>query len=192
MFDYFSFILMTSIYLIISCIRVLNIRKKGKCINFKRELLRCMFFIYLFAVISVTIFPLTIVITEDTSNEIKRRAYVNFIPFNFIRDYANIRSAKLFIKNVVGNIILFIPFGLFLPAIWEKCRNFPTCLLLGASTSICIEFLQWLLAICNLNMARVTDIDDVILNTTGVVCGFFLYKFIMHINKEGDFLDERL
>lgn len=91
----------------------------------------------------------------------------NFIPFREIFRYDI--SSKLFIRNVLGNIFLFVPFGIFATRYIKSKSIFPT-VILSFLVSCSIEFAQSLIG-------RTADIDDVILNTIGGLLGYLLYKF---------------
>lgn len=72
---------------------------------------------------------------------------------------------------MVANIGIFLPIG-FCPALlwrdWRWWKSF----LAGISTSATIEFVQFFIG-------RSTDIDDIILNTTGALAGFWLF-WLLH------------
>jgi glycopeptide antibiotics resistance protein len=72
--------------------------------------------------------------------------------------------------NLGGNILLFIPLGLFLPKLWQKLNSFPRMLLTtaGIITAVEITQLMTLLGRC--------DVDDLILNITGAAIGYWIYK----------------
>ena len=91
----------------------------------------------------------------------------NFIPFKEIFRY-NITS-RLFMKNVFGNVLLFIPFGLFVTHYIKNKKVYPT-IFLSLLVSCSIEFAQSLIG-------RTADIDDVILNTIGGTLGYLIYRF---------------
>lgn len=91
----------------------------------------------------------------------------NFIPFREIFRYDI--SSKLFIRNVLGNILLFVPFGIFATRYIKNKKAYLT-VILTFLVSCSIEFAQSLIG-------RTADIDDVILNTFGGLLGFLLYKF---------------
>lgn len=76
--------------------------------------------------------------------------------------------------NFYGNILLFIPIGVLLVLLSNKCQRIHTTLLVGAGLSFFIEALQ-------LFCMRGTDIDDIILNTTGTLCGYFIGRFILTV-----------
>lgn len=92
----------------------------------------------------------------------------NFIPFKEILRYEV--GSKVFIKNIVGNIILFIPFGFFVAHLMKSKKLYPT-LVVSMITSIVIEYTQ-------LKIGRTFDIDDIILNIAGGFLGYLIYIII--------------
>ena len=106
----------------------------------------------------------------------------NFIPFEEILRY-DINSV-LFYRNVIGNILLFIPFGLLITdMIKQNCNkyNIGVTTLITFITSLAIEFIQ-------MRIGRSFDVDDILLNTIGGILGyliFFLFdKVFKKITKE--------
>ena len=89
----------------------------------------------------------------------------NFVPFKEIFRYEF--GSKVFIKNIVGNIILFIPFGLFVSYIMKTRKAFPI-LIISLITSSVIEYTQ-------LKIGRTFDIDDITLNIVGGFIGYLIY-----------------
>lgn len=89
----------------------------------------------------------------------------NFIPFKEIFRYEI--GSKLFIKNILGNIILFIPFGVFVSYIL-KTRRPPFILIISLITSFVIEYTQ-------LKIGRTFDVDDIFLNVVGGFIGYLIY-----------------
>ncbi|OPL09364.1 MAG: hypothetical protein AVO33_00665 [delta proteobacterium ML8_F1] len=97
---------------------------------------------------------------------------VNWIPFDTIRlyiDYYKIVTLELSILNLAGNILLFIPFGFLLKLLKYPPLNGMVTLFLGVLFSVALEALQYVSGI------GVMDIDDVILNGTGVLAGIVLF-----------------
>ena len=70
-----------------------------------------------------------------------------------------------FVYNLVGNLIWFVPLGMFL---YRKRLLRAMCI--GAAISFTLEILQWLM------MTGVTDIDDIILNALGALIGALAMK----------------
>lgn len=71
--------------------------------------------------------------------------------------------------NLVGNLVVFVPLGIFLPALWPWQRKWLRCLLTSAVLIAAVELIQ--LA----TMLGSCDIDDWILNLLGVMAGFAAY-----------------
>ena len=92
----------------------------------------------------------------------------NFIPFKEILRYEV--GSKVFMKNIIGNIILFIPFGFFVATLMKSRKSYPT-LVVAAITSIIIEYTQ-------LKIGRTFDIDDITLNIVGGFAGYLIYIII--------------
>lgn len=81
---------------------------------------------------------------------------VNLIPFS--------QGDSLF--NIAGNIVMFVPFGFLTALLWRGWTG-RRALGLGFGITVCVECWQML-------VGRFFDIDDIILNTLGVLCGFWL------------------
>lgn len=105
----------------------------------------------------------------------------NLIPFQTIRWYINlpqITQNTYLLRhgyiNLLGNVLLFIPLGLLLPAVCKPMKRFWCFLLTAAAGIVAIEVLQLLsgLGIC--------DIDDLILNLVGALLGYL----ICHISRK--------
>lgn len=94
----------------------------------------------------------------------------NIKPFKEIMRFYRVRHQYPmgFLLNVVGNIVAFMPFGYFLPRIHTKCKNGLLTVLHGFFLSLTIEVIQLLAKI------GCFDVDDLILNTAGVLLGFLL------------------
>lgn len=92
----------------------------------------------------------------------------NFIPFHEITRYEF--GSKYFIHNIVGNILLFIPFGFFISYIM-KTKKIYAPLIISIITSLTIEFTQ-------LKIGRTFDVDDIILNLVGAIIGYIIYLTI--------------
>ncbi|CAM3742228.1 VanZ family protein [Alkalicoccus chagannorensis] len=76
-----------------------------------------------------------------------------------------------------GNILLFVPFGFFVPLLMERFRqqagrfSFLLTILLASLWSTFIEVNQFLFT------QRVANVDDVLLNTLGGAVGYGIYLF---------------
>lgn len=72
--------------------------------------------------------------------------------------------------NIIGNIVMFLPFGFFAPLLWRKF-NGKRALALGMGITCGVECWQVFLG-------RVFDVDDIILNTLGVCCGYLMWVLL--------------
>jgi glycopeptide antibiotics resistance protein len=105
---------------------------------------------------------------------------INLIPFYSITKYISGSTAnlkKFAFSNLVGNIIIFIPLGIYLPLLKKDKRVF-TNLLFILIVSLFVEIIQGLLGI------GASDIDDVILNCLGGWVGILVYKFFLLLLRD--------
>ena len=107
----------------------------------------------------------------------------NLTLFQEIGRYYNIgiRSGQwnLFVLNVIGNIAVFVPFGVSLPALFSRCKNLIVTTLLTLEFSFCVELIQLVTKVGSF------DVDDLLLNTLGGVCGFLMYMVYRFVKKLG-------
>ena len=96
---------------------------------------------------------------------------VNLIPFKEMFRYSF--GSYKFMKNIVGNILLFIPFGFF-ASYYLNNRKASLILIVSLIVSGLTEGLQYY-------TGRVFDIDDIILNVFGGFIGYLLYIGLMAI-----------
>lgn len=107
----------------------------------------------------------------------------NFTPLKEIFRYSI--TSRLFFRNVIGNILLFIPFGIFVVHYTKNKKIYITAIL-SIIVSSAIEFAQSCIG-------RTADIDDIILNTIGGIIGCTLYNSAkMIVNKLPKFLKSEL
>ncbi len=97
----------------------------------------------------------------------------NLVPFKEMFRYP-IGSSN-FYRQVIGNIVLFIPFGFF-ASYYTKIKNTGSITLMSLLVSLTIELVQR-------RIGRSFDIDDIILNVLGGILGFFIYVGLDAIGK---------
>ena len=153
--------------LVISCLVAMVLRITYLVINGKKfvlyeELLKLFFIIYILCLFQVVTFQ-----------DINSFGSNNFIPFREITRYTF--GSRLFIKNIIGNMLMFIPYGFFV-AYYSKIDDWKHSFCLVLIASLVIESTQ-------LAIGRVFDVDDIILNVVGGMVGYFMYKFF---NKLAD------
>lgn len=154
--------MLTLFSVVLITLRLFYIKLNHKKFVLYKELISFSFIIYillLFELVTSTDF-------ESFSN--------NFIPFKEIFRYSF--NSKLFYRNVVGNIFLFIPFGYFI-SYYCKLNKAYLSVIITFITSLTIEVIQ----AC---IGRSFDIDDIILNLFGGLIGYLLYYLLSKLFKK--------
>jgi glycopeptide antibiotics resistance protein len=106
---------------------------------------------------------------------VQKESLVNLIPLeNEVESYKaltryNSREAFNFYSNLIGNVLLFMPFP-WLTLSLNRRFAWRAIILSALFMSLSIEFTQYIFKI------GVADIDDVILNTAGSMVGLSMYK----------------
>jgi glycopeptide antibiotics resistance protein len=141
------------------------------------------FWLYLMFVVSQTIFPIPLLDRMQTrSSLIYILSRVNLLPFNYGQlfdppfSYAKLYEYPLNVisQEIIGNILLTMPFGFGLPFLARfKPGSFPW---LAVGAGLAIEMTQ--LGFCLLVGAdyRTVDITDVLLNAAGALLGYTLFR----------------
>jgi glycopeptide antibiotics resistance protein len=80
------------------------------------------------------------------------------------------------LRQIVGNFLLLLPLGIYGPILWPRLRSLPGTMLVGTLASTVIELGQLAVATAYGFPVRVADIDDVLLNTAGVLVGYLLWR----------------
>ena len=153
--------------LVISSLRIADILKNQKEVVFYREILMLFFMIYVLCLFQIVTFEDPLISSFDN--------HFNLVPLREILRYSF--GSRLFFKNVIGNLLMFMPYGFF-ASYFTKMDNRYYALSLIAFASITIETTQ-------LAIGRVFDIDDIILNIIGGMIGYGVYRLL---SKIGDSL----
>lgn len=170
-----------SVFLLYAWIVFVTLRKRQE--TFLQIIVQSGFFIYVFAVLQLTGYFILFkeVSSQDwwgrMNHRIETNDHVNLQLFDTMNRY------RIFSKQMIGNAIMLLPLGIFLPLLDRKLRKFSSLffvLLISLLVSAGIEVLQ--LA----TNFRSTDIDDVILNTSGACAGFLIYQAIRSLVGNGN------
>lgn len=140
--------------------------------NFWQVLVQSSFFVYFFMVLTLTgYFILFRELTyhgwwQRMMTRIDRHDHVNFQLFEIFRIY------KLTDKQVLGNFVMLLPLGIYLPLLYKRLSGFISVFLVSLLVAISIEVLQLATSF------RSVDVDDVLLNTAGAVLGYIIYRIL--------------
>lgn len=196
MFILMNYFLLMSTYALVGAlcyciIRGIVAKAKRKKLSWRNELPRVLFTGYCTGLASQTIFP-----NWEAGFDSAHKFYFhvniphgkpmfNLIPFQTILpqlrgenlgvDAADVPA--MMIVNLLGNIVVFMPFGILLPMVFPKLRRTPWMLLSGFLLTCFIETMQ-------LFIGRSFDVDDLLFNVIGVMLGYFLYCLNSKMSKK--------
>lgn len=141
---------------------------------FQSILLYTVFVFYIIIFLSIIIFK-NVSPLELISGDRYIFRSINLIPFHTIKSYllgtVEVSRSVVF-KNVIGNIVLFIPLGIYLQ-LFKKDKRILANLFGICVVSLSLEFIQYIFAI------GASDIDDILLNCIGGLIGILLYKLLI-------------
>lgn len=127
------------------------------------------FAIYLLSMLHLVIFPIEVNLGE----------YRNLTPWYKAANFIPILTIDL--KTFVLNVIMLVPFGMYLPFLSRKIQSIKQAARLGFYISLSFELTQLVIRIL-LGSGRSTDINDLIANTLGAVIGFLLIRKVSKIS----------
>ena len=134
-------------------LRAFYIFKGSRKVVIYKEVLALVFIIYILCLYHVLTY-------QNTGY-----AGVNFTPFKEMFRYTF--GSQKFMKNIVGNIILFIPFGFF-TSYYLNHKKAIVPAFITLVVSLCAEGIQY-------HIGRIFDVDDIILNVLGGFLGYLLF-----------------
>lgn len=144
--------------------------------------IQVLFFIYLLIVIRLIIFKYPYSTLIDIARGWEKGVILegldtaNFTLFKTIRMYINYAYKLNSFENLVGNVVVFMPFGFLFPHVLQRGSNFFVMLFNAFLFIVGIELFQLFSAF------GAFDVDDVLLNCVGAVIGylgFFIFEKIM-------------
>lgn len=100
---------------------------------------------------------------------------LNMIPFKSILEFLihhNQYNLDIIINNLIGNMLLFVPFGFLLPLLVKKTFTLSRVLFLSVLVGASLEAIQ------KVTRLGVADIDDVLLYTIGSMIGFGFFRLL--------------
>ncbi|MBR2836341.1 MAG: VanZ family protein [Coriobacteriales bacterium] len=168
-----------TIFTLIWLIVRLVVWTRNSRIDWRREGLLLLMYINLAVLIRITFFPMTLIdgnvqpLIFDPATAYPFR--INLVPFVRLNDYVNKQDMIL---NCIGNISMFIPSGIILPIVYKHLNNFWKVVGVGVLISLGIEILQLPFSV------RASDIDDLIMNITGVIIGYGIYLLAQKVRQQ--------
>jgi glycopeptide antibiotics resistance protein len=149
---------------------------RNKKVSIKREMQLLLVYICIIVICRFVYFPLQhdiygiapLVFAKNVVFPLR----INLIPFNFLTDvYPGWQI------NIIGNILMFVPVGIVWPICFKELDNIKKTVLAGFGFTLLIELIQLPF------FDRCSDVDDLILNTTGAAIGAVIYFGIRRIKR---------
>ncbi|MBC7879106.1 MAG: VanZ family protein [Anaerolineales bacterium] len=151
--------------IVILAIVLIILWKKNK--SFSYLFFFSIFLLYIISVVSVVAFPFPIGYPNPDF-----KPSVNLVPFDF--GICHPDMLPLCIRNIYENILLTVPFGFGVGFIFRvRSKN---VLWLAVAVGFTFELIQLIISFVTRNSFRVVDINDVILNVTGVLLGYGFFR----------------
>lgn len=167
--------LMTAITLAWAALRAYYSIRLGR-VDLKREFQLIFVYICIVVVARFTFFPFGKVngqiqpLVFDAARAFPPR--INLVPVVNLWDYPDKREAIL---NFVGNTAMFVPLGIVWPLVFRQLNGHWKVIAAGVGFSLLIEILQLPFA------DRVSDVDDLLLNSVGFLLGYGVYLLVKGI-----------
>ena len=158
---------------LIWCVIRLICAVKNKSVHWKREIQYLLVYICIVVVARFTFFPFFTVNGKVQPLLFERaKAFpfrINWIPFANLFDYPETRDILI---NIIGNTAMFIPLGIVWPSVYKGLNKHWKVLAAGIGFSLFIEILQLPF------YDRVSDVDDLLLNSAGFLIGYLIYLLV--------------
>ena len=105
---------------------------------------------------------------ERAAERIMTGIGINLVPFRTITSFFVHFNMDIFLVNIVGNIIMFMPWGFGIVLLWKRNRHIGSIMGYSLLLPLFIETSQ-------LFIGRSVDVDDLILNFAGGCLGASIY-----------------
>lgn len=126
------------------------------------------------AVVALTIFPIPIS-GQDYYRHTRGMSEDNLVPFGTISWQLQHLTWNN-IRQLFGNVVALAPLGIYGPGLWPALRDWRRFLVVAVAFGVGIELTQYAGSVIEGFTYRVTDIDDAILNATGAIAAFFVWR----------------
>jgi glycopeptide antibiotics resistance protein len=80
------------------------------------------------------------------------------------------------IRQLGGNMLALVPLGIYGPALWPRLRDWRWFVAAAIAFGVSIELTQLAGSLLEGFTYRVTDVDDALMNATGAVLAFFIWR----------------
>lgn len=102
---------------------------------------------------------------------------IHLTPFKTLSGQIAALPSDESLTQLLGNTLLFLPWGFFLPLLWRCFRRILPLAGMCLALTVFIETIQ-------LFIGRTVDVDDLILNFAGSMCGGGVWWIVRQLRKE--------
>jgi len=152
-------------------IMIVGVYKKRQD-TFLQAFIQSSFLVYVFMVLTLTGYFLLFREVaahgwwQKVLHRIHTKERINLHPFLMFKQF------EIASYQVIGNLVMLLPLGIYIPLLFPKLSGLFRVFIISLLVSISIELMQLITSV------RSTDIDDVILNTSGAITGYIIYRFL--------------
>jgi glycopeptide antibiotics resistance protein len=152
-------------------IMIVGVYKKRQD-TFLQAFIQSSFLVYVFMVLTLTGYFLLFREVaahgwwQKVLHRIHTKERINLHPFLMFKQF------QIASYQVIGNLVMLLPLGIYIPLLFPKLSGFFRVVIICLLVSISIELMQLITSV------RSTDIDDVILNTSGAITGYIIYRLL--------------
>lgn len=166
-------LLVAVIFFLMKSCRMERLEGKGLTTSFWHEGGLLLFFVFCGGLAALTVFPAQF---WSTIYQGELPQWLNISDKGFhlhITVLQELTASPWRFFMFLGNMVMFLPFGFFPPLLWNKFHWYHS-ILFTCAISTTIEVLQLLIG-------RSSDINDIIINTSGGLVGFWIYLVLATI-----------
>ena len=145
-----------------------------------REIAMCLFVAYIAALLVMALdgsWASPAAMLQSARERLSTGEGLRFIPFETIRQQLSTIGTDESRTQLLGNTLLFLPWGFFLPLLWQRFRRFFPIAGMCLGLTCFIEFTQ-------LFIGRTVDVDDLLLNFCGSMAGAGIAWLVRRLRKE--------
>lgn len=126
---------------------------------------------------SIFIIYMVIVLGATIGDRVSMYESVNLHLFSSYKDAYNSFSMIEW-RNIILNILMFVPLGFMMPLLFEKCKKWYITYLIGFGVTVFIEVLQLI------SKRGIFEVDDIINNALGCIIGYGIVKIFILIYEK--------
>ena len=161
----------------------LLLRKPRRCVKPLREIAMCCFAVFMTGMLCMALegkWAPPQEMLQSALDRLRTLEKIHLVPFHTVGPQLRALPAITSVTQLLGNILLFAPWGFFLPLLWPRLRRPLTLIGMALLLTCSIEFTQ-------LFINRFVEVDDVMLNFLGSMLGAggwrCVHRLFPHLDK---------